>query len=111
MTVCLRAGIRVDALAEGLPFDTDAEALRGQTMLNLRTRSGDVDLTFTPSAFPNGYEDLSRRAHPFELDGVLVRFADLHDIIASKESAGRPKDADALPELYEIARRQPSRDR
>lgn len=33
----LRAGIRVDDVPEGVPFDTSAEALRGMKMLNLRT--------------------------------------------------------------------------
>jgi hypothetical protein len=32
-------------------------------------------------------------------DEVTVVVADLHDIIASKEWANRPKDRDALPEL------------
>lgn len=35
----LRAGIRVDDLPDGLPFDTDPDALAGHAMLNLRTRS------------------------------------------------------------------------
>lgn len=103
----LHAGIRVDESPEGLPFDTDAAALLGQKMLNLRTPHGNLDLTFTPAAFPNGYDDLSPRAHEFMLGSVVVRFADLADVITSKETAGRPKDADALPELYDIARRQP----
>src|ERR1700682_1017617 len=34
----LGAGIRVDDLAEGLPFDCSAESLRGTQILNLRTR-------------------------------------------------------------------------
>jgi len=32
----LHAGIRVNDVPDGLPFDTSAEALRGQKMLNLR---------------------------------------------------------------------------
>jgi hypothetical protein len=103
----LHAGIRVNDLPEGLPFDTDADALLTQKMLNLRTPHGDLDLTFTPAAFPNGYDDLYPRAREFLLGGVVVRFADLDDVIAGKEAAGRQKDAAALPELYEIARRRP----
>jgi hypothetical protein len=38
----LGAGIRVDGLAEGLPFDSTAESLRGMQMLNLRTPLGEV---------------------------------------------------------------------
>ena len=52
----LAAGIRVDGQPEGLPFDCSGESLRGVQMLNLRTSAGDLDLTFAPAAFPNGYE-------------------------------------------------------
>lgn len=98
----LRAGIRVDELPDGVPFDTDSDALRGQKMLNLRTRYGDLDLTFTPAAFPHGYDDLAARAQRFAVGDVVVRVAALADVIASKEAAGRPKDTMALPELYRL---------
>jgi hypothetical protein len=105
----LRAGIRVDDLPDGLPFDTDPDALAGHAMLNLRTPFGDVDLTFTPAAFPRGYDELAPRARTFTVGTLTVRFADLGDVIASKEAAGRPKDTAALPELYQLqaAQRQP----
>ena len=61
----LNAGIRVDELPDGLPFDTSAEALKGMTMLNLRTSFGDLDLTFSPAGFPGGYADLIGRAGEF----------------------------------------------
>jgi hypothetical protein len=35
-------------------------------------------------------------------DEVTVVVADLHDIIASKEWANRPKDREALPELRDL---------
>jgi hypothetical protein len=98
----LHAGIRGDDLPDGLPFDTDPAALNGQKMLNLRTPFGDVDLTFTPAAFPGGYDDLAPRAHAFAVGDVVMHFADLADVIASKEAAGRPKDTVALPELYRL---------
>src|SRR4029077_14601976 len=50
----LDAGIRVDGLDERLPFDSSAESLQGMKILNLRTPAGDLDLTFTPAAFPAG---------------------------------------------------------
>ncbi len=50
----LNAGIRVDEMPDGLPFDTSAEALQGMKMLNLRTRFGDLDLTFSPAGIPGG---------------------------------------------------------
>jgi hypothetical protein len=100
----LGAGIRVDELPEGLPFDTSAEALVGMRMLNLRTPFGDVDLTFEPQG-TDGYDDLARNAVEIEVGQVLVRIAALDDIIRSKEAAGRPKDLNALPELYALNRR------
>jgi hypothetical protein len=48
------------------------------------------------------YEDLADAATSLEHDGLVVRVANLSDIIASKEWADRPKDRDALPELYDL---------
>jgi hypothetical protein len=100
----LNAGIRVDGLDEGLPFDSSAESLRGTKILNLRTPAGDLDITFAPAGFPDGYDGLqpAPRLHSIGQIGVLV--ADLDDVIKSKTAAARPKDLDALPELIDIAR-------
>jgi hypothetical protein len=101
----LQARIRVDGVPEGLAFDTSGEALRGMTMLNLRTAYGDCDLTFAPAGFPGGYADLIAGAHEHRIGDVIVKVAALGDIIRSKASANRPKDHEALPELEELARR------
>lgn len=106
----LKAGIRVDALDEGLPFDTSATALLGMTMLNLRSLFGDLDLSFSPAGFPQGYTDLIVRAGQHVIDGLTIWVAALEDIITSKATANRPKDQDALPELIRLAR-QADRDR
>lgn len=99
----MRAGIRVNETPEGLPFNTSVEGLRGMKMLNLRTPYGDIDLTFEPNG-TGGFEDLTVQADPRDIEGVIVRVAALEDIIRSKEAAGRQKDAEALPELYRLAR-------
>ena len=52
----LKAGIRVDNLEDGLSFDSSAESLRGVQMLNLRSPFGDLDITFAPAGFPDGYQ-------------------------------------------------------
>jgi len=101
----LNAGIRVDEMLEGLPFDTSAEALKGMKMLNLRTRFGDLDLVFSPAGFPGGYADLIGRAGEFVVDGLTIRVAALQDVISSKAAANRLKDQDALPERIRLARR------
>lgn len=102
----LEAGIRVNELPEGLPFDTSAEALRGIKMLNLRSPHGDLDLTFEPAGFPHGYDDLIGQARAREVGGVTVQLAALADVIASKTAAGRRKDIEALPELIDLAASQ-----
>lgn len=100
----LGGGIRVDDLAEGLPFDTSAEALAGMKTLNLRTPYGDVDLTFEPDG-TEGYQDLIRSAEPHTVGSVRVLIAALADVIRSKTAAGRQKDLLALPELHQLAQR------
>ena len=102
----LNARIRVDGVPDGLAFDTSAEALRGMSMLNLRTAYGDCDLTFSPAGFRNGYDDLIGGAAERRVGDVTVKVAALEDIIRSKASANRPKDQEALPELEALARRQ-----
>lgn len=98
----LRAGIRVDDRPDGLPFDCSWESLRGMTMLNLRTPTGDLDLTFSLAGFPSGYDDLVSRAAMKRYGRVTVMVAALEDVIKSKEAAARPKDLAALPELIRL---------
>nr|VTP01802.1 hypothetical protein BIN_B_04202 [Mycobacterium riyadhense] len=99
----LAAKIRVADTEDGLPFACSAESLRGMQMLNLRTRSGDLDLAFAVAGFPEGYESLIGRAAPHAIAGMTVQVAGLQDVIKSKAAAGRPKDLEALPELIRIA--------
>lgn len=49
-----------------------------------------------------GYEDLAERAVEATYGGIVVRLAALDDIVASKEWSNRPKDRQALPELYRL---------
>jgi hypothetical protein len=100
----LGAGIRADDLADALPFDTSAEARAGMRMLYLRTRHGDLDLSFKPAGTA-GYDDLVRAAAPRVIAGIHVQVASLADIIRSKQAAARPKDPRALPELERLAHR------
>ena len=101
----LGARLRVPGEPEGLAAPLDAQVLAGLTMVTMLTDHGPLDVTFRPDG-TDGYADLVRRAvrrtvgdHP----GVPV--ADLADVIASKEAAGRAKDLRALPAL----RRLPTR--
>ncbi len=48
------------------------------------------------------YEELEDRAQRPDYDGISIRVAGIADIVASKEWADRPKDHEALPELYQL---------
>jgi len=61
---------------------------------NLATRHGQLYISFTPSAFPSGYAELSQRAEHRRVAGttLTVPVAALEDIHRSKRAANRPKD-------------------
>jgi hypothetical protein len=102
----LNARIRVPDDPDGVPFPVDATFLAAQPMLlNLVTDAGDVDLTFTPSGFPGGYDELLPNAvHVHLVEAGETAVAALDDVIRSKEAAGRDKDLAALPYLRELRR-------
>jgi hypothetical protein len=91
---------------EALPFSASAESLQGTSVLNLTTRFGDLDLTFAPSGFLDGFDALQHGATAMTIDGVRVLVASLDDVIASKEAAGRDKDFEALPQLIRLRQEQ-----
>ncbi len=101
----LGARIRTEGMPEGLPFDCSGAFLRDlapDSILNLTTQVGDLDLTFCPSG-TGGFADLRRDAIEIEAaDGVRILVASLADVIRSKEAAGREKDRTALPRLRRL---------
>jgi len=106
----LEARIRTSTEPDGLPFSCSANFLQQMQMLNLVTRYGDFDLSFSPAGFPNGFAELADRAVVYDIGGLRVSVAALRDIIVSKEIANRDKDRAALPVLKaledEIAEQQ-----
>lgn len=68
--------------------------LLSATIWNLATPHGQLDLSFTPSGFPQGYDDSASRAERMTLAGtsIVVLVATLEDIHTSKRAANRPKD-------------------
>lgn len=108
----LGARIRTESVPKGLPFDHDGASLGRATTWNLVCPLGELDISFSPSAFEQGYRDLAPRAHLVRVADVEVPVADLADVIRSKEAAGRPKDLRVLPLLYrhEASRRNPPPD-
>jgi hypothetical protein len=104
----LDARVRTPDTPAGVPFPRDATFLSRVTLLNLVTRAGDLDLSFTPAGTA-GYADLAARATAVPIHGVPVYVASLEDVIRSKEAANRPKDVRMLPtlrQLLEVIRRR-----
>jgi hypothetical protein len=101
----LGARIRATGEPEGLFFDCSSAFFRNlapDSILNLTTQAGDLDLAFRPSG-TEGYADLRRDAVEIEAgDGVRILVASLADVIRSKEAAGREKDRIALPRLRRL---------
>jgi predicted nucleotidyltransferase len=94
----LDARVRVEGVPEGLPFAHDATSLAAITTLNLVTRHGDLDIATQPAGVTR-YEEWAAKATEIVVLGVTVPVADLGDIVASKEAAGREKDRAQLPAL------------
>jgi hypothetical protein len=106
----LDARIRSLEEPDGIPFDPHPQLLAGVSLLNLTTRCGDLDLSFTPAG-TEGYDDLAPRAVPFDVRGLVVPVAALADVIRSKEAANRPKDHATLPILYALQEEIADQDR
>lgn len=97
----LEARLRVDGNPNGVPFDPHPSLIASMAMLNMTTRCGDLDLTFTPSGL-DGYSGVRKRSVAFEVGGLRLHVACLADIIRSKEAADRPKDHATLPILHAL---------
>lgn len=97
----LDARIRTPDTPDGVRFPHDATFLGQVSLLNLTTRVGDLDLSFTPAG-TTGYADLAARAGAIVINGVRVPVAALEDVIRSKAAANRPKDQRALPVLRQL---------
>lgn len=102
----LRIAGLTDAEAAQLPTPLDADMLGRMRISTWRTDAGDFDvLTEVPARDGSRlrYDELVGRASVLDIHGIAVQVAALEDLIASKEWADRPKDRDALPELWELA--------
>ena len=97
----LDARIRTPDSPEGVAFPRDALFLSGVALLNLITRAGDLDLSFTPTG-TSGYADLAANSSLVPIHGLRVPVASLEDVIRSKEAANRPKDLRTLPTLRRL---------
>ena len=96
----LNARIRAPDVPSGLPFAHTGRSLMAARVWNLVTDHGPIDLAMVPDGTA-GYDDLSQDAEALEAFGVRVQVASLRDVIRSKEAAGREKDIQHLPILYQ----------
>jgi predicted nucleotidyltransferase len=96
---------RLAGVDEDLPFVADDRTLARVQLLTLMTDLGKLDVMTTPAGAPP-YERMRDRADRFELDGVLVRVANIPDLISMKTAAGRKRDLADVEELEAIQRLQ-----
>jgi hypothetical protein len=99
-------GERIVAALSDLGFDLDSnlrdEIVRGKDFVQLKSGPFDIDLVFAPDGIES-YEEAKSRMDTSSGFPVL----NIRDIIASKRSAGRPRDVielrllEAFREVYE----------
>ena len=91
-------GTRIVAALKDLGFTIDTkleeEIIRGKVFVQIKSGPFDIDLVFAPDGIEN-YE--GARSRMDVSSGFPV--ANIRDIIASKRSAGRPRDAVEVPLL------------
>jgi hypothetical protein len=91
-------GKRIVAALEKLSFTLEdnlkEEIIRGKDFVQIKTGPFDIDLVFAPDGI-DSFEKAKSRMDTSSGFPVL----DIKDIIASKRSAGRPRDAVELPLL------------
>ena len=86
-----------------VPFILDAATLRQGAHFTFDTSMGPFDVLDRPDGSPR-YEDLKQRAGDAQdVDGVPVHVASIDDLIAMKESTGRPRDTVIASELRMLA--------
>lgn len=97
-----------DDEARQLPVTVDATTLRRFVSSTWMTDAGPIDVLgdLPVARGRRGYDELMQNAVPRQVHGIIVQLASLDEIIASKEAAARDKDRQALPELYDLQRRQ-----
>jgi hypothetical protein len=109
----MHARLRVEGLTDAesaeLPVQIDGLTLSRSEISTWRTDAGALNvLVDMPDRGGHhlSYVELSGGAERLVLASVAIRVAGLEAIIESKEWADRPKDHQALPELYALRDRQ-----
>jgi hypothetical protein len=98
-------GARLRGIAEDLPFEPDARALRSGSNFTFATELGDLDCLGWPDGI-NSYEELVEDAVPMRIGRHDVPVASIDALIKMKRAAGRPKDVAGALALEEVKKQQ-----
>ncbi len=89
---------RLRGLPPDLPFVFDERALLFGTNFTLEVGDESLDLLAEMSGI-GGYDQILAQVEEVTVEGVSVKVLALHQLIATKQAAGRPKDLATLPLL------------
>lgn len=92
---------RLRGVPEEVPFLLDAPTLEHGDHFTFVTAAGNLDCLGVPSG-SQGYDNLAATCRRMQLGELSVQVCGLEDLIAMKESAGRPKDRIELEVLYAL---------
>jgi len=92
---------RPRGLADDLPFVWDWTTLNHGTNFTFKTSLCDIDL-LGEVAGVGSYVEVLNESIVVDLEGFPVRVLSIDALIKAKETAGRPKDAAGLNELYAL---------
>lgn len=96
----LDARLAVEGVEGGLEVPLDEHTFTSSVM-GFDTTAGPIDVA-REAVGRGGYDELAPRAVVFEVADVRILVASLDDIIASKQTADRPKDRLQLEVLREL---------
>lgn len=94
-------GPRPRGFPDGLPFVWDWSTLQNGTNFTFKTTLCDIDL-LGEVAGVGAYEEVLKNSVAIDFDGLRVNVLSIDALIKAKETAGRPKDAAGLNELYAL---------
>lgn len=89
---------RLRGVDDDVQFLLDAETLEKGDGFTFVTDVGPFDILGTPAG-TSGYDGLAAGAIEMDVGGFSVLVADIADLIAMKQAAGRPKDREAIENL------------
>jgi hypothetical protein len=91
------SALHAQARGSGGPFELEGADFLGWESRSFDTDAGPLDVIPTAAAI-GGYGEVA--TVELSLGDLTIRAITIDDVIASKETLGRPKDTAALPALY-----------